>query len=65
MKIHILDSAAAEGFPAMFCECDTCKRARAEGGRSIRARSQAVIDNTILIDFGPDTILQTAFSRQN
>ena len=44
MKIHILGTAAAEGFPAMFCECDTCKIARAEGGRSIRARSQAVID---------------------
>ncbi len=59
MHIKILGSAAAEGFPAMFCECDTCKRARAEGGHSIRARSQAVIDNTILIDFGPDTMLQT------
>ena len=58
MHIKILGTAAAEGFPAMFCECDTCKRARAEGGRSIRARSQAVIDDTILIDFGPDTMMQ-------
>lgn len=59
MHIKILGTAAAEGFPGMFCECDTCKRARAAGGKNIRARSQAVIDDTILIDFGPDTMMQT------
>ena len=62
MKIKILGTAAAEGFPAMFCECDTCMKARKLGGRNIRTRSQAVIDDTLLIDFGPDTLSHTLYN---
>lgn len=57
MKIKYLGTAAAEGIPAIFCECDTCKRAVALGGRNIRTRSQAIIDDTLLIDFPADTYM--------
>ena len=55
MELKFLGTAAAEGFPALFCECDTCKRALAAKGRNIRTRSQAIIDDKLLIDFPADT----------
>ena len=55
MKIQYLGTGAAEGIPALFCECDVCKMSRKIGGRSIRTRSQALIDDRLLIDFPPDT----------
>jgi phosphoribosyl 1,2-cyclic phosphate phosphodiesterase len=57
MKIKYLGTAAAEGWPGLFCACDHCRRARLAGGRNIRTRSQAVIDDQLLIDFPPDTYL--------
>lgn len=57
MKIKYLGTAAAEGWPALFCECPSCKRAGEAGGRNIRTRSQAVIDDTLLIDFPPDVYM--------
>ena len=55
MKIKYLGTAAAEGIPAMFCECDNCKKSVKLGGRNIRTRSQALIDDSLLIDFPADT----------
>lgn len=57
MKIQYLGTAAAEGIPAIFCDCVNCKKARKFGGRHIRTRSQALIDDTILIDFPADTYM--------
>jgi len=57
MKYQVLGTAAAEGVPALFCCCDVCKRSRKAGGRNIRTRSQALIDDELLIDFPPDTYL--------
>ena len=48
MKLQFLGTAAAEGFPALFCQCENCKRARELGGRNIRSRSQALVDGKIL-----------------
>lgn len=48
MKIKYLGTAAAEGIPALFCRCDICKEARKRGGREIRTRSQAIIDEKLL-----------------
>ena len=31
MKIKYLGTAAAEGVPAIFCNCETCKEARKLG----------------------------------
>lgn len=55
MKIKYLGTAAAEGIPAIFCDCENCVRSRALGGRNIRTRSQAIVDDKILIDFPADT----------
>ncbi len=57
MKIKYFGTAAAEGIPGLFCDCDTCKKARELGGREIRTRSQALIDDKLLIDFPPDTYM--------
>ncbi len=61
MEIKYLGTSAAEGWPAMFCKCDNCMRAIAAGGRNLRTRSQALIDNRILIDFPPDTCYHVIF----
>lgn len=55
MKIKYLGTAAAEGVPAIFCHCETCRKARARKGKEIRTRTQAMIDNKLLLDLGPDT----------
>lgn len=55
MKLKFLGTAAYEGIPALFCECETCRVAREKGGKNIRARSQAIVDDCILIDFNADT----------
>lgn len=55
MEIQYLGTAAAEGWPALFCSCAICKRAREVGGKELRTRTQAIVDGTILIDFPPDT----------
>ena len=55
MKIKFLGTAAAEGVPAIYCECDTCKRARELGGKEIRTRSQSIINGELMLDFPADT----------
>lgn len=57
MKIQYLGTAAAEGCPALFCQCETCKAARALGGKNIRTRSQAMIDGKLGIDFPADAYM--------
>lgn len=54
MKLQYLGTAAAEAMPAVFCHCDTCRRAREAGGKDIRGRSGLVINDTTMIDFPPD-----------
>ena len=55
MKIQYWGTAAAEGVPGIFCDCEVCRLARKEKGRKLRARSQLVINDELLVDFGPDT----------
>lgn len=55
MKIQYLGTAAAEGVPSLFCRCSTCRNARERGGREIRTRSSALINDCLLIDFPSDT----------
>ncbi len=55
MKLQYLGTGAAEGIPAIFCDCETCRTARERGGRNIRTRSQAIVDDCLLIDFCSDT----------
>ena len=55
MKLTYFGTAAAEGFPAIFCNCDYCKETRLLGGKNIRTRSQALVDGELLIDLNADT----------
>ena len=56
MKIKFMGTAAAEGLPAIFCKCGVCMKARELGGKNIRATTCTMIDDNILIDFGPDIL---------
>ena len=55
MRLTYLGTAAAEGFPAVFCRCPYCVEARRLGGKNIRTRSQALVDEELLIDLPADT----------
>lgn len=55
MKLTYLGTAAAEGFPALFCNCKYCTEARRLGGKNIRTRSQALVNDDLLIDFPADS----------
>ncbi len=57
MHIKILGTAAAEGIPALFCNCPVCSHARKTGGKEIRTRAQTLIDNRLLIDFPADSYM--------
>lgn len=56
MKFKYLGTAAYEGIPALFCECDICRAAREIRGRELRTRSQAILDGELLLDFPADTL---------
>ena len=61
MKIKYYGTAAAEGWPGLFCVCPFCQEAKRRGGKNIRTRSQSAIDDRLLIDFPPDTYLHMLF----
>ena len=55
MKILYMGTAAAEGWPGLFCSCPICSHARKEGGKNLRTRTQALLDDEVLLDFPPDS----------
>ncbi len=55
MKLQFLGTAAAEGWPALFCDCPFCREAHNLGGKNIRTRSQSIVDDRLLLDFPADT----------
>lgn len=57
MKIKVLGTAACEGVPAMFCNCENCVKARQLKGKNLRARTQTLINEDLLVDFHDDTYL--------
>jgi phosphoribosyl 1,2-cyclic phosphate phosphodiesterase len=56
MELTFLGSGAAEGYPALACDCQNCRVARARGGPHLRKRSHALVDRALLIDLGPDLL---------
>lgn len=57
MKIKYLGTAAFEGVPALFCKCKVCRDSFMRGGKNIRSRSQAIINDELLLDFNADTCM--------
>jgi phosphoribosyl 1,2-cyclic phosphate phosphodiesterase len=56
VRILFLGTGAAQGYPAVFCRCERCEAARDRGGRSIRRRSALLVNDDLLLDFGPDVM---------
>lgn len=65
MKIRLLGTGAADGIPAFHGDCRVCRHAREHGGKNIRSRSAALIDDNIKIDLPPDTLMQMHQSGTN
>ena len=59
MKVQYLGTGAAEGVPAVFCNCEYCRGLRVRmaagrAGREVRSRSQVILDGELSVDFPPD-----------
>jgi phosphoribosyl 1,2-cyclic phosphate phosphodiesterase len=63
MIITFLGTSAANAYPEAFCRCKNCEQARMLGGKSIRKRSAALVNDDLLIDLGPD--IMTASNIHN
>ena len=65
MKIQYLGTGAAEGVPALFCNCEYCKALRekikrGEDGKEVRSRAQVLLDGELSIEFPPDAFYHAA-----
>ena len=60
MKITYYGTGDGYGIPEPFCSCRLCSYARAHGGKDIRTRSQATVDD-IMIDCSSDMFAHQAF----
>lgn len=60
MTLTFLGTSAANSFPEAFCSCGNCVQARALGGKSLRKRSAALVNEDLLIDLGPDIMTAAA-----
>ncbi len=63
MRLLFLGTAAAEGLPALWCNCPVCANAKKTGGREIRTRSQILIDDCVMLDFPMDTYMHVINNR--
>lgn len=61
MKLKYYGTGGGGGIPEIFCNCRVCRNAREVGGKEIRTRSQAVIDDKISIDFPVDAFMHSAY----
>ena len=59
MKIAFYGTAAGEGWPGVFCHCQLCQDARRLKGKNIRTRSQALVNDDLLLDLPPDNQLHS------
>ncbi|MFM8352411.1 MAG: MBL fold metallo-hydrolase, partial [Actinomycetales bacterium] len=51
MKVRLLGTGSADGWPNPFCTCHSCDSQRSQGRR--RNSTAALVDEVILIDCGP------------
>jgi len=58
VRILLTGTGAADGIPAFAAESRVSNFAREHGGKDIRTRAAAVIDDQLRLDFGPDTFAQ-------
>lgn len=53
MRIRVLGSGAADGWPNPWCACASCAAAREQGVH--RNQTSVLLDDTVLVDLGPAT----------
>jgi adenosylcobinamide kinase/adenosylcobinamide-phosphate guanylyltransferase len=53
LRVQLLGTGSADGWPNPFCTCASCQGARAGG--EVRGHTSALVDGRILLDCGPDT----------
>jgi adenosylcobinamide kinase / adenosylcobinamide-phosphate guanylyltransferase len=53
MRVTLLGTGSADGWPNPFCGCASCETARATG--SLRGQTSALVDDALLLDCGPQT----------
>lgn len=58
MKIRLLGTGGADGIPALCAKSPVSDFARQNGGKDVRTRAAALIDDELKIDLGPDTLMQ-------
>lgn len=63
MKFRLLGTGAADGIPSLFYDDEVSRFARLHGGKDVRTRTSALIDDEILIDLGPDLNAQVHRSQ--
>jgi adenosylcobinamide kinase/adenosylcobinamide-phosphate guanylyltransferase len=52
MRVQVLGTGSADGWPNAFCICASCAAARREG--NVRGQTGALVDDELLIDCGPE-----------
>ena len=62
MKLKYYGTGAGYGLPEVFCDCRICRHARENGGKNIRTRSMALLDDQLAIDLSVDTFHHCAFA---
>lgn len=63
LDILFLGTAAVEGWPGLFCECQNCQQAQSLGGKNIRTRASLLINRKYMINCNPDAYHH--FLREN
>jgi phosphoribosyl 1,2-cyclic phosphate phosphodiesterase len=63
MQVRLLGTGGADGVPGLFSDSRVSEYARKHGGKDIRTRCAALVDDCLKIDFGPDTFVQAARER--
>jgi phosphoribosyl 1,2-cyclic phosphate phosphodiesterase len=58
MQVLLMGTGGADGVPALFGRDRVSQYARQQGGKDMRSRSAALIDGSLKIDLGPDTLSQ-------
>jgi adenosylcobinamide kinase/adenosylcobinamide-phosphate guanylyltransferase len=53
MRVTLLGTGSADGWPNPFCGCASCETARASG--ESRAQTSVLVDDVLLLDCGPQT----------
>ncbi len=53
MRLSVLGTGSADGWPNPHCGCPSCAAARAHG--QLRGQTSALLDDVLLLDCGPET----------